>query len=236
MMDRHLPAPARVFALAALFLTLVMVMTSGVIASAAQASERADAAARVAATAEVSHRIGSASAGVDLGALRWQSLLGAARVELANASQTIVASAGKAPAATRSALQSARDTLASAVASGSPAVLALQGVFDLRTAEKKTTDAVAAWQVAETARIAAAKAAAERAAAEAAAAAAASQSWSSESSDDDSWTPSSASASAPAAQAPAAQSSRGPAANCGPCAGAALVPVVYDGVTSWGCP
>lgn len=236
-MDRHLPAPARVFALAALFLTLVMVMTSGVIASAAQASERADAAARVAATAEVSHRIGSAAAGVDLGALRWQSLLGAARVELANASQTIVASAGKAPAATRSELQSARDALASAVASGSPAVLALQGVFDLRTAEKKTTDAVAAWQIAENARIAAAKAAAERAAAEAAAAAAAAaQSWSSESSDDDSWTPSSTSASAPAAQAPAAQSSGGPAANCGPCAGAALVPVVYDGVTYWGCP
>ena len=117
----------------------------------------------------------------------------------------------------------------------------LASVYALRELEKKTTEEIAAWQTAEDARIAAAAAAAAAAAqaaadAAAAEAAAAAASWSDESSDD-AWvappllaaTPQAAAAPAPSSGAPANDS-------CGPCPGATLVPVVYEGVTYWGCP
>ncbi|MEL4317750.1 hypothetical protein WJX64_01905 [Leifsonia sp. YIM 134122] len=234
------------FTVVAILLATAVLTAGTTAAAAAQAAERTErvAEARTAAIGEVSHRVGVGAGSVDVSASRLSSALDLATYELGLADTALSLSAGKATDATRAALQASTDA-ASELTATSDVDAVLAAVYGLRELEKKTTGEVAAWQKAEDARIAAeaaaaaAAAAVAQAAADAAAAAeaAASVSWTDESSFD-SWAEPAAAAepAAPAASTPAPAAGAPANDDCGPCPGATLVPVVYDGVTYWGCP
>lgn len=236
---------SRWFTTVAILLATVVITAGTTAAAAAQAAEHTErvAEARTAAIGEVAHRVGVGAGGIDVSQARLSSAVELVTEEIALADAALTRSSGKATDATRTALQTATDA-ARVTSSATDVDAVLDAVYGLRELEKKTTEEVAAWQKAEDARIAAeaaaaaAAAAAAQAAADAAAQAAASESasWSDESTDD-SW--SEPAAAEPAAAEPAAAAPAGDAPandNCGPCPGATLVPVVYDGVTYWGCP
>lgn len=235
------------FTVVAILLATAVLTAGTTAAAAAQAAERTErvAEARTAAIGEVSHRVGVGAGSVDVSASRLSSALELATYELGLADTALSLSAGKATDATRAALQTSTDAATELTAATTDVDAVLAAVYSLRELEKKTTGEVAAWQKAEDARIAAEAAAAAAAAAQAAADAAAaaeaeaSVSWSDESSSDSWAEPAAAADSAaaePAASTPAPAGDAPANDDCGPCPGATLVPVVYDGVTYWGCP
>ncbi|MET0726514.1 MAG: hypothetical protein ABWY36_09205 [Leifsonia sp.] len=221
---------SRWFTAVAILLATAVITIGSTAAMAANAAERTahEADERASAIAAVGHRVGLGAARVDVGAVRLATARGLALDEIDRADAAAAAAAGKATDATLASLRSATDAVTDELTGGT-ADDVLVAVYALREAEKATATDVAAWQVAEDARLAA-EAAAQAAAAAAAAQAAQAASWSP---DEDS--SGSSSGSSPAA-APAAPAASGPVADCGPCPGATLVPVVWEGVTYWGCP
>lgn len=222
---------SRWFTAVAILLATVVISLGSTAAVAASAAERTahQADVRSAAIADFGHRIGVGAGDLDVSASRLASARDLATDELTRAAAALAASTGKAADATVQTLRTASDTVTAQVATGTAADV-LGAVYTLREAEKSATTEAAAWQVAEDARVAAEAAAAAQAAAAASAANSVSYS---DDSDDWSGSSSSSSTSSSSAAAPAS----GPVAeDCGPCPGATLVPVVWEGVTYWGCP
>lgn len=215
---------------AAIMLLVGTAISSGM----AQAATARSLEVRALAVAENSSRVGIGATGLDLAAARGASAVAAAQAELDRASSLLVVSDGKAQDASRTALALGVADLESALDAQSE-TLHRDAVQTLRELQKTVGAETLAWEAAEAARIAAEAAqAAEAARVEAERQAAASSEAAS-----NSWTESSSSDSAPAASAAApAPSAPTPPANddCGPCPGATLVPIEWEGQTYWGCP
>jgi len=160
-------------------------------------------------------------------------IVAAAQQELDNARGALAYSAGKASPDVLAALNASIDSLRFSIEYASADNL-LAAIMSLREAEKAATESADAWQRAEEQRLAAE--AAQAAAAQQAAEAASVSSFSSSSSSRSAAAPSSVPAARAAVQSPAPAAQ--PPANdgCGPCPGATLVPITYDGQTFWGCP
>lgn len=161
-------------------------------------------------------------------------IVAAAHEELERAGAALASSAGKASADVVAALNDSIDSLTFSIEYGSADTL-LESVMQLREAEKAATESTAAWEQAEQQRLAQ-----EAAQAAAAAAQAEREASASSSSNSFSTSPSTRSAvrsSAPAPQAAPVAAAQPPANDgCGPCPGATLVKIVYDGQEFWGCP
>ncbi|MFC6354954.1 hypothetical protein [Luethyella okanaganae] len=237
-------AHKRRYAIMGIGVAALVVVTGTTVAVAANASERSAQLeiARSSAQLEVGNRVGIGASGLDIAETRLTVEVDGARAELGRAAATLALGAGKATDASLATLRQGIDALTAEADSAGLGSSLLSQVFSLRAAQKAVTDSVADWQRAEDARLAAEVAAAQ--AAEPGAAFVSADSWSAPSSSSSRSSSGGSSSGEPAAvkaaPAPVAASvdyGTPPANdNCGPCPGATLVPIVWDGVTYWGCP
>lgn len=212
---------------------ILLAVTSTV--STAAAGERTVEASPTVPASEFSAGIGIEASGFDPLRARTAVSIAIALDELKRAAELIEGSDGKASSSTRLALVAAFERLQARVADADPGTHFVRDVEELRSLANAVTDEVTLWEQAEAERLAEEARAAEEAAA-AASAAAAERSYSFGSTAAHS-TAASSSQSSESPPAPAATHEAAPPNDgCGPCPGATLVPIEWDGQMYWGCP